>query len=559
MTLSVTANQRGDDHSLKAYSPDSPEKATTSLSKKTARIERAFISPSEKEPAAPLKLEGSSVKTMSKSRRKANLKSKVARNKKAAHVKVKSQKGANTCHQGKVTLKTDAIGRKVSGLSDTASVLSKETVAVPSTNAHSEITITPSPEIPGIPKLKLTQKALEHVFEGKVQKQKKTPATLSGMHYDYKYKKGSDFFYMSSKTLEISCTARLVAVNKRDNPVYKTFFPASWSRETVIKEVVDSLANIILREIQPDGKRLYIKGMGKSGISIITIAEISTGKIITFFPFTKLESSDFSELKELRSIFTKYFHGNSIRAPLDEVEIGKLLEKYGDGIPVNMVFLKPFDFINKAFLKAVSMEREELLQEINLAAQKVKVLLPANFNLDELADMDELSLACVFKWLFILGFGKTFSPDQGIVCKQEIAQRIKELYPDICAEIEIKNLSITKEVLYDLEKNDTNFPPYLTRFEILQYLQEALEGFDELFLKEPEMINEFDRFNYNDVPGITEPLPVYAVREDEFWLHGYSIKENDSKSFRFMIKLNRTSGKLLSFYPLIIDNATFFL
>lgn len=117
----------------------------------------------------------------------------------------------------------------------------------------------------------------EHVFEGEISRD---GSLLKGLHHDYSGFLRKQGFIRNIKLHQEGFYSAEVLFN--GNWIPRSFFPEDWTKDDVMKCVVEALKNHDMQRLQ--GSRTLFKKIRKSGIEISIVIENKTGRNITFFP-----------------------------------------------------------------------------------------------------------------------------------------------------------------------------------------------------------------------------------------------------------------------------------
>ena len=132
-------------------------------------------------------------------------------------------------------------------------------------------------------KLTFTEKTLDHIFFGKVEKLPRNgPLKTSGYHSDFKGRALKRSGMKISKTRDAKTgafDAKIGIFGKRSG---KTMFPDNWRPAEVLEGADEALKNVFEIILQKNGRILYL-GRSCNGMVIEVIAE-KTGEIVTFYP-----------------------------------------------------------------------------------------------------------------------------------------------------------------------------------------------------------------------------------------------------------------------------------
>jgi len=119
----------------------------------------------------------------------------------------------------------------------------------------------------------------EHVFNGEIYKN----GRLGGMHHDYQgmLKKSGILKLRNIKKFANGYYEAEIWCEKINKWIPKTFFPDHYTRENVMKKIVEALKNVQFTEQK--GLRTVIDGLSSDSITIRTIIEKAKG--ITAYPY----------------------------------------------------------------------------------------------------------------------------------------------------------------------------------------------------------------------------------------------------------------------------------
>lgn len=358
-----------------------------------------------------------------------------------------------------------------------------------------------------IDKVELTEKVLKHVFGMEVKKGADNfkELSLKGFHHDanLELEHQEQSFYRCEKSNSV-ISAGFIAHKKTHLPVFKTLFSSLLSREQVIDAWIESLQNIQQCEKQSKYKRL-LTGQAtipnwknkKIDVVIKTVVDKKTGQVITFFPV--LQKDDIKqEKKKLDLLWSKHFlnvEKKPERTSITKEEVEQLLKLFPNGIQVNWVIIG-----DNLLFRSKKQFSEEALAKLN--------------------------------------------------------PRIDDKMPKY-----MHNINITAQSLANVfsPENDKNFPIYLSRIDILEKLQEALEN-----------INIYGRGDAHNITvcndDIEREITVYdngGFHRDSFiskknaehsinllTLESCSNGKNEKDIWKFYIIINEDTGDLENFYPL---------
>lgn len=435
-------------------------------------------------------------------------------------------------------IQTNATQTTQSSVSNASSIFNEDTQLVPTDPKELQalaekykggITVK---GIHGIPKVNLTMKSLKHVFGVKIAKgpDKSQAAYLQGFHHDYNLltRKQAPPFYFLAHGVGNGIREGFIAFNQTDKPVYKTFFSAILPKEQVINLLIESLRNIQKQEPQQQGL-LLIEGITENGITIRTIIHKATGNIVTFFPVTQTSRKEIdAEAYELEQLFERFFRNvanKPQRTPACEREITQLLEQFPQGIPFNMG-------VGKIDLMSPDMYAYFTSFMPNQYPSEVAKSFPLGLR-KSLANMKVYPAPILVDALF----------------KEDRIPTFLKRYPErIEIKNIIKNVYFTKKNLLNTfsEKNDSRFPLYLTRIEILKHVKEALGNIEQGGLR--------NRFGINNMRSKweLERLPTFSERGDNLLIRGTTKGTDNNDSFTYLIFLNKTTGVIEDFYPLFM-------
>ena len=122
-------------------------------------------------------------------------------------------------------------------------------------------------------------------------------------------------------------------------------------------------------------------------------------------------------------------------------------------------------------------------------------------------------------------------PYDGLVFKKSSPQE-----PNIRT---IDKIPITPEILRHVfsDKNDANYPPSLTRVEILNLLEDTFTNFARAAT------------DFEPIPSSGKSYLFYRNVEKEFWISSNVTTRDGSKSLKFTVMINKETGNLVNFYP----------
>lgn len=357
--------------------------------------------------------------------------------------------------------------------------------------------------VPGLKKVYLTFETVQHVFGAEV-KPKNDPLNtmyISGYHHsDFEHHK--KFFYSSWHTTANRIGEGWVAFDKKDLPVYKTFFPLNMSKQEIITLLIQSLKN--LKNIEDQKDKWALLGETVDGIRIKTIVNKETGNIITFYPITDTPKQEIAaKTKNIQVKFVKFFQNyenKPTRKPISQEEITELLKPFSKGINFNMTPSK-VDKITPA------MQKEHLQ----------------------------------------IGFLKKMPPYWAsvLIPKSKVSSLMKKYPERIIPGKNIKNLYLTPEVLEKVfSEKDASFPLSLTRSEILSFLKEAVKNIFSEVGEESVQIN-------NNKTERELVFPRYhSEKNNTISLRGRTKSREEGKNFTFYIVINQETGVIEDFHIL---------
>jgi len=134
-------------------------------------------------------------------------------------------------------------------------------------------------------KLTFTEKTLDHIFSGKVEKLPRNgPLNISGFHSDFKGRALDRACMNASKARDARTGAFEAKIRLCGKMREKTMFPENWRPTEVIESVEDALKNVY--EIVPQRYgRLRFRCLSESGMKVQLVAE-ADGTVVTFHPLT---------------------------------------------------------------------------------------------------------------------------------------------------------------------------------------------------------------------------------------------------------------------------------
>jgi hypothetical protein len=193
-----------------------------------------------------------------------------------------------------------------------------------------------------LPKLVISKKCLKHVFGMELQSRKKEGEgykCFGGFHHF-----DMDTVPKSVQSFRINVISPHVAdgyivVNRTHLPCYKTFFMGSLSREAIMERVVEACQEIL--QVDSTQPRIWvIDGRSKDGLMIQIIAENPSGKVKTFYPFSKLLKARQAETESMKIQFSKIYCNPCYRESFStETSICELQDSFGDGIRVGLLYV----------------------------------------------------------------------------------------------------------------------------------------------------------------------------------------------------------------------------
>lgn len=364
--------------------------------------------------------------------------------------------------------------------------------------------------VPDISAIKLTKRALEHVFGLEIMPEDKG---ISGFHHDYNLESEDTIkmFYRSSTTKARGICEGFLATSRHQSPVYKTFFPFSLTRQQVLEKVIESLQHIQKKEDK--SKTWLLECLASDGMQINIVIDKENNEIITFFPVVPEERSERKEeLKKLKFLFKKHF-GNSkqqlVRQPLNQEESDALMKLYSGGLLSN-VNIGEIDLIDP-------------ITHTQWRAQHGYDLPPA--------------------WHTLL-------------LTEKVAQDFSQKYPGrgrIIIQPQGIPLHITQATLKKIfsTEMDKNFPPNLTRTEIMHYLKQVIENASPL-AEYPHATFAQDAADGRSTLIFPEmkAFPSTKLNGDKLHITSCTSGNNPSDIFTMHIIADARTGLIENFYSL---------